>query len=137
MEQFNALLASRHLRSTTARRNVFNVLLAADTPLPIASIIKEVKASDRTSVYRAIQLFIELQIIEVIPFGWKTRYELSGNFKPHHHHLICSSCGSSISIKPSALERLVSTIANEHHFAPTSHHFEIYGTCKKCQIKKR
>lgn len=137
MDQFNILLTRHQLRSTQARREVFSILLAAKEPLSITEITKATTIADRTSVYRTIELFLKLSIIEVIPFGWKTRYELSGDFKPHHHHLICTTCGTSVSIKPSALEQLVSIVAKEHAFIPTSHHFEIYGTCNNCQIKKR
>lgn len=135
MDQFNTLLALHRLRSTSARREVFEILLTADRPLSIADITKAITIADRTSVYRTIQLFISLSIVEAIPFGWKTRYELAGDFKPHHHHLICSACGTSISIKPSALEHLVSAVARKHQFISSSHHFEIYGVCKSCQFK--
>lgn len=137
VEQFITFLSSNHLRATVARKDVFLTLLNAEQPLSIADIIKTNHHIDRTSVYRTLQLFTELSIIELIPFGWKTHYELSGDFKPHHHHLLCSTCGDLTTIKPSALEHLVMKIADQKEFVPVSHHFEIYGTCKKCQIKKR
>lgn len=88
---------------------------------------------DRASVYRTLELFATLGIIEIIHIGWKKRYELAAPFKPHHHHLQCTRCGQLVDIKTPQLERLIHHIATQHGYQVTGHHFELSGICKTCQ----
>jgi len=134
MEQLEQLFRSNHLRLTNPRRSVFRVLERAHAPLFIHDIIKSSGGGDRTSVYRTLEIFVRLGIIEIVPTGWKQRYELSDLFRPHHHHLDCMRCGELISIDTPKLETSIRSIARDHGYQLTSHHVELHGVCKKCQV---
>jgi Fur family ferric uptake transcriptional regulator len=49
----------------------------------------------------------------------------------HHHHLVCTTCGSvedtELCAAPSAAE-----LASRHGFAAEAHELDIYGTCRRC-----
>ncbi len=133
MDEFTSYLSSRNYRITTARKAVFTVLNAADKPIAIQDITKRARDIDRVSVYRTLELFTLLGIVEVVHVGWKKRYELAGPFKPHHHHLECTSCHELIAIDPEQLEQLIDSIARDHGYTLSSHHIELQGLCSMCR----
>ncbi|RYG94537.1 transcriptional repressor, partial [archaeon] len=96
--ELETVFAKEGYRLTSPRRAVFDVLHSSESPLAIAVIIKACPDVDRVSIYRTLELFTRLGITEIIPFGWKQRYELTSPFKPHHHHLYCTNCGILIDI---------------------------------------
>lgn len=127
------ILSKNGLRVTRARQTVFTALSASQAPLQIGELVKRCPSVDRVSVYRTIELFIKLHIIETIPFGWKQQYELAEPFKPHHHHIHCTQCGQLTDIHSSDLESLVANIAARYNFSVQVHKFEISGLCHQCQ----
>ena len=129
----NDQFASLSLRLTKPRIAVFQTLNGNSEPLSIAQIINQTNSVDRVTIYRTLALFEKLHIVERITTGWKHTYELAEPFKPHHHHLICTSCGSITKIQSDHIEQLITYIAHKHHFQPTAHHFEVCGICEKCQ----
>ncbi|HEY0965140.1 MAG TPA: Fur family transcriptional regulator [Candidatus Saccharimonadales bacterium] len=133
MEQLEELFRTHNLRLTHARRSVFKALEQASSPLFIHDIISLCVKSDRTSIYRNLEIFRKLGIIEVIPTGWKQRYELSDLFRAHHHHLQCTRCHALIAINTPELEKTIHTLAKSHGYQLTSHHIELHGLCEKCQ----
>lgn len=133
MDQLETLFRTHSLRLTNPRREVFSILEKTSTPLFIQNIIEAAKDSDRTSIYRTLELFSRLGIVQVIPTGWKQRYELSDLFRAHHHHLQCTNCQEIISIDTPELERTIHTIAKGYGYELSSHHIELHGLCNKCQ----
>lgn len=131
--ELETVFAKEGYRLTTPRRQVFDALHKTETPLAIAAIIKACPDVDRVSIYRTLELFTKLGIADIIPFGWKQRYELTSPFKPHHHHLYCTTCGKLIDIHSQRLEQIVALITRDHHFTPVEHKFEISGQCEECR----
>ena len=137
MTPLKQLLHDHQLRHTTARQEVFTALQAADRPLFIQQIVSRCPHSDRTSIYRTLKLFATLHIIETVTSGWKSRYELAGPFKPHHHHLHCTTCHELSQLDMPILEEIITSFADSHEYTLTAHHIELSGLCKKCQIGAR
>lgn len=133
--ELETLFARQGLRLTTPRKTVFQTLYASKHPLMIKDIVKSCPSIDRVSIYRTLELFVELAIVEIVPMGWKQRYELTSPFKPHHHHLYCTNCGTLIDVHSQKLELLVAAIAREYGFHPTEHKFEVSGLCADCKNK--
>lgn len=128
-------LARSGLRTTTPRQVVFDLLQGSSCPLKMADIVKQCSSIDKTSVYRSIDLFRKLNILSTASDGWRQYYELSDEFRPHHHHLICTKCGKIIDIKSPAIEKLVKQIGRDNGFDITGHNFEIVGLCPNCAPK--
>lgn len=135
MEHLETLLHSSGNRLTAPRQAVFEALQDATEPLSLAQLSEQVGQVDRTSIYRTLELFAQLGIIDIVHIGWKKRYELAGPFKPHHHHLQCAQCHELIELKTPELEQLIGTIAKTHNYTVTYHHFELQGLCQKCSVK--
>ena len=133
MEHLEKFFNENKLRLTEPRRDVFRILEARDQPLTLGEIIKSSQFAERTSVYRTLQLFTKLGIVDLVQVGWKQRYELADPFKPHHHHLVCVKCGELVDLDSSKLEKLVNKLAGAHNYTLTAHHVELQGICNKCR----
>ena len=133
MEDLQKLLAAQGFRLTAAKQAVFKALFKADRPLLVAEIQQRCTNIDRSSVYRVLTAFTELNIVTQVPQGWKTRYELAEPFKAHHHHLQCERCGELVALDTPQLEAVVHQLAKKHAYTLTSHHVELTGICAKCQ----
>lgn len=134
MDQLEDLFRNKELRLTEPRKDVFNILNSHDEPLTIGQIIKTSQFAERTSVYRTLQLFKELGIVEIVQVGWKQRYELAEPFREHHHHLICMKCGELVKIDQPKLEKMIKKIGDSHSYELTGHHIELRGICKNCKM---
>lgn len=137
MEQLQFLFTEHKLRLTSPRRAVFETLQHAHQPLYLHQINEMCQHIDRTSVYRTLELFSELGMIDTIHTGWKKRYELAGPFKPHHHHLECTNCGELVAIDTPRLEELVSSTARAYGYQLMSHHIELRGLCERCMSSSK
>lgn len=91
---------------------------------------------DRTSIYRAIELFGRLGIIHKIQIGWKYKIELSDIFVEHHHHITCLGCGKIIAIhEDTQIESLINEISKKQGFSQPTHQLEVQGYCAGCTNK--
>ena len=134
MEQLETLFQQENLRLTEPRKDVFTILENSDTPLRIGEVVHQSQMAERTSVYRTLQLFVKLGIVDIVQVGFKQRYELAEPFKAHHHHLVCVQCGTLVDLHHTPkLEKLIERIAESHHFTLTAHHVELQGICTSCQ----
>lgn len=91
---------------------------------------------DRSSIYRTINLFSDLGIVDNVLFrdGVK-RVELASEYGgSHHHHLICDECGKVIEFEECGIENLQRIAEIKHGFDVENHHMEFYGRCDQCRV---
>ncbi len=133
--QFKKLLKANHNFVTLPRMRLFG-LLQKHPALTLKEVVLKTTKHDQSTVYRNIQLFEQLHIINRIRLGWQTKIELSDTFQRHHHHLTCLSC-AKISDLPEhgKLENEINNLAKHHGFSPIDHQLEIRGLCKYCTRK--
>ncbi len=125
-------LADNDASLTKPRIMVFE-LLDRPEPQTLSSLVRASKGHlDRASLYRTINLFEDLGIINRINTGFKYKLELSDRFNRHHHHLTCISCGRIINTEDSQFEDLIMKQADRHHFVLRDHQLEIQGICQNC-----
>lgn len=131
INKLGEILLENGQSQTKVRRAILLALIKFSRPVSIKKII-ETAGVDAASVYRNISLFTKLNIIQRVPVGWKTFYELGQGMRPHHHHLVCTKCSKIIEVDESRIEDLLSLICRENKFRPEDHHFEVSGICFKC-----
>ena len=131
-ETFQKILKEQGSSITTARRAVFEALLGQE-PLSMHDLVERVGTVDRASVYRTVDLFERLGIVQRLNTGWKYKIELTDKFCDHHHHLTCTHCGRTVAINAQSLEQFIQQVAAEHGFRPTAHQIEIQGVCEDCR----
>ncbi|MBI4033623.1 transcriptional repressor [Candidatus Saccharibacteria bacterium] len=128
-----ALLKKEGASLTSPRKIVFDLLLN-QKPQSMQVLIERAKTKiDRASVYRTMELFERLGIVNRLNIGWKYKFELSDVFQAHHHHFHCANCGTTFNLKPnSMLETMIDSVAAKSGFSPRGHQLEVYGLCADC-----
>ena len=83
------------------------------------------------TVYRTLQAMADAGEVDVRhnPAGEATYRRCSPS---HHHHLVCRSCGRTVEITGSAVERWAHSVGQEHGFSDVSHTVELVGLCSEC-----
>lgn len=119
---------------TSARELVFE-LLWDQQPQTMHQLEQRAKGKiDRVSIYRTINLFEKLGLVQRIAIGWKYKVELSDVFTHHHHHISCLKCGKVVAIKEDAtIEKLIQEFARKYNITAERHQFEIQGYCRHCR----
>lgn len=142
---FENLLREKGLKVTTQRLAVLTVLSQkADSHLTAEEIYDLVKVENPeiglATVYRTVQLLLELKIIDRIYLddGY-VRYELGNVFEDEdghrHHHLICVKCGQVTSFQGDLLEEFEKRMEEQTGFQIRDHDVKLYGYCADCQRK--
>jgi Fur family ferric uptake transcriptional regulator len=133
--QLQDLLQANGHRNTQARHAVF-ALLKAQSPMTTAQLrAKTSTLLNTASLYRSLNIFRELGVVQDVVIGGKRMVELTDLFTPHHHHLSCSGCNKTVELHEDTLERYLASLASKHGFKHQSHSFEITGLCAECLTK--
>jgi Fur family peroxide stress response transcriptional regulator len=82
------------------------------------------------TVYRNLNILIELDLIRKIDFG-ATFDRYDANTSPHYH-FICEKCGSITDLKIAIDDELNKKVEALPHFTTRRHRIEFYGLCDKC-----
>jgi Fe2+ or Zn2+ uptake regulation protein len=126
-------------RYTNGRRALVDVLAAADGPVSIGDIADRLPDLPRSSAYRHL---VDLQTAGVIrrvaANDEYARFELAEDLTEHHHHLLCTNCGTVSDITPTAsfertIARQLDFLAQAQGFEPHSHRVDVLGLCALCQ----
>ncbi|MDI6870687.1 MAG: Fur family transcriptional regulator [Bacillota bacterium] len=90
------------------------------------------------TVYRTLELLTELRVLQAVDLGdGRARYELAGEDRHSHHHLLCLSCGRVEEVRDDLLERLEQSVEAEHGFAILDHQVKFVGLCRECRTRER
>lgn len=131
-------LKSKGHKVTPQRREIIKALAEADGPQSVGQLRERLAGRfpeiGTDTVYRNLHLLVELGIINQINLLAKKGdlFEVGGS---HHHHLVCLDCGGVLCLERCLLNDEGIESARQHDFKVTSHSFEIYGYCSKCQNK--
>ncbi len=128
-----ALKNSRN--SVTKTRSLVFIALLEKEPQSMGELYQTLKNKlDRASLYRTIDLFERLGIVQRLQIGWKYKIELSDTYNYHHHHISCGRCSMTIPVREDlTLEAGIKSLAMEYGFSGISHQLEIRGICQNCQ----
>lgn len=90
------------------------------------------RSIDRSTVYRALNLFGELGIVLAADTGkGETLYEVAR--QQPHHHLVCRACGWEHEIGDEAMRAMTDEVARRHDFAVATDHLVLFGLCAACR----
>ena len=85
-----------------------------------------------TTVYRTLQAMAELGEVDVLRNAEGEAIYRRCSTDNHHHHLVCRSCGHSVEIASTAVEKWAENSAERHGFTAVTHTAEVYGLCRGC-----
>ena len=82
-------------RYTEQRRDLVRLLADAASPRSIPQILAEAGDMKQSSAYRNLASLEHAGVVRRVPTDEEYgRYELAEDLIGHHHHLVCSNCGT-------------------------------------------
>ena len=130
-EEIKSVLKQQGFTATKTRMAILRSLLASQ-PASLHELITSAPNVDRATVYRTVDLFIDLGIAKKVYTGFKYRIELGDSFQEHHHHLTCLRCNNIIDVHTPEIEYAIEQTAANNGFRPIRHDLEITGYCSNC-----
>lgn len=143
--QWHRQFRANACRWTAPRESVLNLLSRARGHMSAkdiyAALYRSAPGLGLTTIYRTLELLHRLGIVhKVTTADGQGRYELrSDDPKDHHHHLICTRCGTIINYRDFVREELdlvkktEEALTKKYHFAIQDHNIEFLGLCEKCR----
>ena len=135
MQVGNELDRKLNRRSTEQRELIRQILQHADEHLDADRIYERARqrspSISLSTVYRNLQLFKEIGLIEEHQFGSRRYYEPAPQAK--HHHLVRLGCGRVFEFKCPSSERLKDEISRKEGFRVTEAEVRLAGYCPECQ----
>ncbi|MCB9454360.1 MAG: transcriptional repressor [Anaerolineaceae bacterium] len=124
-------------RITLPRRLVIDALGYTHEHLAISDIQRHIQAQSPghpvsdTTIYRVLQWLKDLGLVSQTDMGQiGIVYALMSH--PHHHHLICLTCGTTITIEDALFIPLRDQLRRDYNFEARVDHMAIYGQCAGC-----
>lgn len=131
-------LAALEQRYTSGRRALVETLANAGRPLTTPEILQTVDRATTSSTYRNLTVLCEAAVARRLSGADDIgRFELAEDLGGHHHHLVCSSCGTMEDVEASPkLERAIAEAARQaseaRGFQIRNHRIDFEGYCTKC-----
>jgi len=89
---------------------------------------------NQTTLYRALESLTDSGVVRKVDLGHAhVHYEIVEGV-PHHHHIVCNSCGKIEDIQncgSDALEKKILGLSKTFHLIK-SHSLEFFGVCNAC-----
>ena len=85
----------------------------------------------RATVYRTLDLLVELQAIRPLYLNDPTQRFVSAD--GGHHHLVCTGCDTTIEFDHCTADQLAQELASQYKFQIRNHLLEFQGLCANCQ----
>ena len=143
MNEVLAFIASNSMRRTGSRLRLLTMLCSSDRPLTLHAIQHDADGLPTSSLYRnVIALETAGALRRVTGSDGVPRFELADHIDRHHHHLICSTCGTVNDVELDhdlevAVHRAAIEVRDRVGFTVTDHTFDMYGMCRTCSEANR
>ena len=137
-EEVDRRLARAGQRWTKGRRSVVDAMAKAKAPMSVPDVQSAVgSAVPLSSLYRIISDLVDAKVLFKLEFAQGfARFELDEELAEHHHHLVCTECGSVTDLELADLELAIETTAKSikrrNSFVVTAHRVDFFGRCGEC-----
>lgn len=134
-----ARMAECGQRFTTCRRSIIAALATAGRPLSIPEMMEHSPGIAQSSAYRNLTVLEGAGVVvRVVTSDEWARFELSEDITGHHHHMVCSQCGTVDDVRipddmESELDRVLSKVASKVGFLMAHHRLDVVGVCRSCR----
>lgn len=137
-EDVEHTLAQHGYRLTSPRSAIVDAVLRHSRPFSAEQLVGELAASPRSgkigraTVYRTLEVLAAIDVLTRIvqPDGHPTY--ICGT-PGHRHHLLCESCGRTVTFTACPIDDLVQRLTQDTRFEIHDHVLEVFGRCPDCQ----
>lgn len=91
---------------------------------------------DRTTIYRNIEKFISLGVIQGLDLPTRGKVYQYVFDKKVHHYYICKSCGKTNRGNEELFQKIEKALKDIHDFSKANLSVLFYGLCSKCESKQ-
>ncbi|MFH1651606.1 MAG: Fur family transcriptional regulator [Chloroflexota bacterium] len=124
-------------RLTAPRRAVLEVISGTRESLTPALIYQKVRRSHPgiglVTVYRTLEVLAGMGLLCEVRGGDSHHGYLVRRPEGHHHHLVCSDCGTVVDFTRCDLAKIEDKLERETGFKIKEHLLEFQGRCRRCQ----
>ncbi|HEY5651240.1 MAG TPA: Fur family transcriptional regulator [Acidimicrobiia bacterium] len=138
--QIQRRLTDAGSRYTPGRRMLVGVLADGSGPRSVAELAEALEgAVPVSSLYRSLAVLDEAGVVvQHFGPGGMTRYELAEWLTGHHHHAVCTECGSVEDIElgesaEASLDGMLVGLSRSTGWDLTGHSLEVEGVCRTCR----
>jgi Fur family ferric uptake transcriptional regulator len=136
-KKIESLLRQNGYKVTPQRRTILSAITNIHEHLTPAAIYNRV-CQERpgiglVTIYRTLEMLTSLGLICEVHVGGNCRSYLMRRPSEHHHHLICSDCGTVIDFTDCDLGELEQRLSKEKRFKINGHLLEFIGQCQNCR----
>jgi len=131
-------LKNQGLRMTTSKEVLIQFFIDnQNRHIPFAElqdhILEVFPEVDRTTIYRNIEKFIKLGIIQELDLPKKGKVFQYVFEKKVAHYFICKTCGKTTKGNEQLFERIEKALKDIHDFSKANLSVLFYGFCSKCE----
>lgn len=128
-------VSSPPLRATRQRSAILAELDSAAEFVSAQALHARLSETDArvglSTVYRTLQALAASGEVDVIlAADGEAQYRSCSS--GHHHHLVCRTCGRTVEVRSTSVERWAAALGAEHGFADVTHTVEVFGVCADC-----
>jgi len=128
----SAVLQGAGLRATPQRIAILQLLEVQKKPVSAEGLVQAARGRfDVTTAYRTLDALAAMRVVRKVRIADdRALYEMADD---HHHHAVCTSCGTICDISmclPLGLDAKVKRAAGFGRI--DSHSLEFFGLCKTC-----
>ncbi len=133
---YHEIIRAAGHRVTNQRVLILDAVCEGDGHTTIGQIYARTRVRDRSidrsTIYRALKLFVELGLVVSADTGaGESVYEIA---KPkQHHHLVCRRCGKEQEVGQQAMQAMFEQVEHEYQFQVDTDHLILFGLCSTCQ----
>ncbi|HYM21534.1 MAG TPA: transcriptional repressor [Candidatus Kapabacteria bacterium] len=130
---FRKFLHDGEYRNTPERFEVLDAVLSWDDHFDADNLFIYLKNAgskvSRATVYKTLNLLHECGLVSRYRFSQgHAQYEKTTD-RPHHDHLICTTCGKIIEFDNGRVVQMQNDICIAYGFKPLYHSFQIFSEC--------
>ena len=134
-----SILRQQGFKLTPQRRAVLSVIALSREHFTPADIYhrlhQEYPDIGLVTVYRTLHILAELGLICEVHAGGSRQSYIMRRPSEHHHHLICSHCGTVVDFANCDLTELEQRLSQKTGFEIERHLLEFLGCCRNCRGK--
>jgi Fur family ferric uptake transcriptional regulator len=132
-EIFRKFLKDGEYRNTPERFEVLDAVMKWDDHFDADNLFIDLKNRgskvSRATVYKTLNLLHECGLVSRYRFSQgHAQYEKTID-RPHHDHLICTTCGKIIEFDNSRVVQMQNDICIAYGFRPLYHSFQVFTEC--------
>ena len=125
-------LEGRGDRITAPRMAVIGVVASLSGHFTAEELAAKVRGVGRATIFRTLKLLVDEGLVcRVLLEDGRLHYRVSRH--AHHHHLVCTCCGTIEDFTTCDISDLISALGERTGFQIDSHWLELYGHCRSCR----